>query len=1154
MGILEGIIGEIATYVMGQVFKVFIDNPTQDFVKRRKIELAQSKAELNLIEELIPLFNNELKPEQSEAVVQNLKFIITKVKLSPQVFREHNYSIDRLVDYCLNSQPLPHSIEESSFHLLRNATAQVCQKAVDISGILDDWNKENWKEAFRAFDEITKKLNTQTNTLNVLINKPIIEANSFESRYKEYLDKTLKSINVKGILNFGDVASFSLEDAFIHLQLRINKQEETAATPTTLQPIFSTQEDFNIYSALQKSNMLAITGSPGSGKSTLIQFIALSAAQGRLGKDLEIAKNLVPFVFKVRSFTDFDKLPLPNQFWEVCAPELLINSSANEVLNNIFTEGRVLIIVDGLDECEIINSENPIAKSQRDKVIEWIQKLSNTYPNNYFIVTSRPAGYKSGTLSNFTELEILKLNKRQQQDFIQKWYITLETSSLLETDNKATKIENYENSDKLIHQIIQSDTLTKLADTPLILTVICVLHRYKGGRLDETKMEVFNECINLLLYDWRKAGNLQRSVIGDLSARDLRVLLRPLAWEMSVDGILEASEEYVIKIFQKHLPEINQKEERALEIIATIRDRTGVFIEKSPGRFEFSHLQFQEYLAAQAFAESDKKDSEFLIAKSKDPNWREIIPMAIAESKGSQTLFIGGLLDIKSTVLACKALSVMDSSAPELREKTISKTVEYLREDFNIDAISTLIEAGSEISSIVLIKLIAELPVISAQDHFFAVKSRNFEPQDLRDIAIFSNNAAKRCLQYYEVRINPHYNNISTIGYFNESVESGASWEALTLGMIFENQSKPTNHIEKNATENYVLLLNAFNDKRRSLGNFLWKSFMSFVKNSDLKPEAKLICAHAAWFASDADENIDSLFFFLNNFPREVYPAFQLGILNNAMKRIRQSSTVTAKNKASELWKECVAEVEKQLCEFIFSWENVWGVNIENYITPTHPNELVIHFKNTFREAINSSDLFSEEAKEYDETNVKLKASVEPPTKKQEPFEVTNFTWVQVGTVAFFGIEDSQTVEEFVQKINSLSYKPTSIRLSHMGEEIPEAEEAKEDIPHIEYENIKFTAEEDKVKEKVFCIIYVESQNSLNEKVYCYANIRADRLRAFLAKGKGNTSWNLAEYCTIILSGFGEVPIDVKTKVERDYLFSTTSLNGRIFPSLEEVT
>jgi hypothetical protein len=167
---------------------------------------------------------------------------------------------------------------------------------------------------------------------------------------------------------------------------------------------------------------------------------------------------------------------------------------------------------------------------------------------------------------------------------------------------------------------------------------------------------------------------------------------------------------------------------------------------------------------------------------------------------------------------------------------------------------------------------------------------------------------------------------------------------------------------------------------------------------------------------------------------------------------------------------------------------------------------------------------------------------------------MVKFTWVQVGTAAFFGVDDDNLINQVAHKLSSLSYIPTPIRFSRMGDDVPEPSTFQIEIERQRFDDIVFTFDELRILDKVFVIVYVESFNANKEKVYAYINIRTDRLKRFFDQGETDHLFNIADYATIISTGYDKFTLEDRQKLQRDYLFGEHSLNVRIFPPLSKVT
>lgn len=92
----------------------------------------------------------------------------------------------------------------------------------------------------------------------------------------------------------------------------------------------------------------------------------------------------------------------------------------------------MLVMLDGFDE---------VKEELQKSVSQWISEQLKNYPNTYFILTSRPAGYHQyqGETKPKTPLFVKPLNEDQQARFIEKWYLSWENHISAEPDFNEAK-------------------------------------------------------------------------------------------------------------------------------------------------------------------------------------------------------------------------------------------------------------------------------------------------------------------------------------------------------------------------------------------------------------------------------------------------------------------------------------------------------------------------------------------------------------------------------------------------------------------------------------------------------------------------------------------------------------------------------------------
>ena len=147
----------------------------------------------------------------------------------------------------------------------------------------------------------------------------------------------------------------------------------------------------------------------------------------------------------------------------------------------------------------------------------------------------------------------------------------------------------------LVERIIKSEHIRKLAVNPLLLQIIALVHRDRGT-LPQRRVELYEECTNVLLEKWDMAKGLD--VL--LSAREARQILQPLAlWLHEEDERRSAPMDEIKRVIKEPLEKIGKSNVDTETLLTNIRDRSGIFMGYSESEYGFTHLSFQEYLSAE---------------------------------------------------------------------------------------------------------------------------------------------------------------------------------------------------------------------------------------------------------------------------------------------------------------------------------------------------------------------------------------------------------------------------------------------------------------------------------------------------------------------------------------------------------------------------
>jgi GTPase SAR1 family protein len=210
---------------------------------------------------------------------------------------------------------------------------------------------------------------------------------------------------------------------------------------------------------VRSSKRLMILGDPGSGKSSLIHYLALRWASitERTTRDTQP----IPLVIDLGSYgrwqcagrKGFVRFLEEAPVWHEWQPGLL-----HRLLQQ---PGRAVLLLDGLDEV--------FDPKTREEVVNDIQRLCSEYAQTPIVVTSRAVGYQPQRLrdAEFRHFMLQDLDAAQIDAFIDRWHDQT-------FDNAEHAVPKRE---RLRKAIKDSKSIAMLAGNPLLLTMMAILNR-----------------------------------------------------------------------------------------------------------------------------------------------------------------------------------------------------------------------------------------------------------------------------------------------------------------------------------------------------------------------------------------------------------------------------------------------------------------------------------------------------------------------------------------------------------------------------------------------------------------------------------------------------------------------------------------------------
>ncbi|MFD6887042.1 NACHT domain-containing protein [Streptomyces sp. NPDC059957] len=461
----------------------------------------------------------------------------------------------------------------------------------------------------------------------------------FEARYLEYLAKRHSTLTIFGIDLAPGSARWPLDAAYVSLELVSPSLVDPGALrrPPAPRRFHAGAAD----ATLHHSYRVLLRGEAGSGKTTLIQQLAVSA--GRDGIDV----GLVPYVLPLRTLTRHgEPLPAAKDFLAATA---LKGQAPEGWEDRVLRAGRGLVLVDGIDE---------IPEGERARARDWLVDLFAAYPHNRWLVTSRPSAVRQDWLAGeeFTELVLVPMNRAAVAAFVTRWHTAAEAGEDLR--------------DQLLESLATKPELARLATNPLLCGLICALHRERRGFLPAGRKELYAAALSMLLHRRDRERELR---LTELAEEPQLQLLQRLAYWLIRNGRTEIGRDRATALIAAALPAVPAAQALgdAPAVLRHLLDRTGLLRAPTEDTLEFVHRTFQDFLGARAAL--DEGGLGELTRHADDDQWEDVIRMAVAQGRPLERAAIIRDLLVRNTdravLLALASLEYAAELEPELREE-----------------------------------------------------------------------------------------------------------------------------------------------------------------------------------------------------------------------------------------------------------------------------------------------------------------------------------------------------------------------------------------------------------------------------------------------------------------------------------------------------
>jgi HEAT repeat protein len=430
---------------------------------------------------------------------------------------------------------------------------------------------------------------------------------SAEDRYRELVANWARSHVVLASL-------VSLDDVFVEPRLRAPFPAPQSLSEAMLEP--PTSRVLPLHRTLGGHPRLVILGAPGTGRTTLLAYVALACVRtvNDGGGNAEAGTTLGPVETRLPLYawlpamdwsgTDGAELDLLSLL-HAAVTTVGGSSGMASALRQRMETGQAVVLADGWDE---------LSSRQRELAATWLAALVDTLPGNLWLVGAGTRGYASLAEAGFVPLTLAAWDAGQVERFANQW---VEVCAPPDKPSPVT-------SRKLTAELQEAAR----AGAPPFELALRASVVASGEASPTTRAALFNRALDLLLWQEQRPW-----LLGICWA-----VLGQVALSLQREGRATAGREEIEATIASVLPPPEESPARAAQhVFRALTGARGLLRPVGSDRYALAHPLWQAYLAARQLVSVDPAS---LVERLDDPRWAEALR------------FYAGLSDMRPLVAA----------------------------------------------------------------------------------------------------------------------------------------------------------------------------------------------------------------------------------------------------------------------------------------------------------------------------------------------------------------------------------------------------------------------------------------------------------------------------------------------------------------------
>ncbi|NOQ75963.1 MAG: hypothetical protein GQ574_28410 [Crocinitomix sp.] len=329
-----------------------------------------------------------------------------------------------------------------------------------------------------------------------------------------------------------------------------------------------------------ESHQLTLIGNAGSGKSTIVKYLFVNAI---------LTDFKIPIKIELRYLNDYDGTLKDYIFDEIFLFEKL--GFTSKIIDRLLGKGDFVFFFDGYDE---------ITSNKKEATTKDIDRFVARYPDNYYLLTSRP----------YTNIETLPLFK----NYLVCNLLDKEIPAFVKKQIPESEVELAQKIIKAISQI-DNQSYRSFLSNPLLLSMF-ILTFQSYSEIPKKRSDFYKQVFDTLysVHDSVSKLAFVREKQSGLPKEGFEELLRLFSFISYFDEKFIFKPEYLESKFTLIKQKKQELKFENASVIEDLQVAIGI-LNKEGVDYTFPHRSLQEYFAANYISNLSEANSELMLLR-----------------------------------------------------------------------------------------------------------------------------------------------------------------------------------------------------------------------------------------------------------------------------------------------------------------------------------------------------------------------------------------------------------------------------------------------------------------------------------------------------------------------------------------------------------